>query len=488
MKKRLIPLLSILYIFFSAPVIAAVTPGGEGAFEVSESSWGSALTRDGPSGVFFKGKWKASVLVGEPLKVVGMKWRVGSSVNYDGNTYSTDGSPEQCNYIPQSVINNIEIIDLEIVGTIPNPWTDEAFLFINADSMFKPGNDGNWSKTNLTLPASPDWKNFLYSSPYLTPLPWSSVSEGDAKNIMRDGFIMEDIAISKLSFNMTPVRLWLLKNKCDEEEKMQEAVTGSRYSLEEREQLNDEYDGPSVIDNIVDLWDQFTAEETDFESDVASVAEYREGLAQQDHEAEEIRSIELERIKSIGVEEQSHAKSKITNPIEYFGYGPSYSGKDYERDYRLIISICRGMVNLSPPRWDCDIPSHSNTERYYGGYVNSVFDSGEMLSADYDDVKYLFFSKIFYDRSSLDSERALMGENFSLSMNKYEVKNLVSGKKYQMKYLYSDTMFFKQFRFDTVQDAREARDWLIKVMMYKTNEAIEVLEIEPRLISTKTYE
>jgi len=290
MKKLLIQLFTILYIVFNTSAIAGVTPGGEGEFEVDESSmlgfWGNVLTRDGPSGVYFKGKWKASVLVGEPLKVVGMKWQVGNSVRYDGSIYSTDGSLEQCNYIPQSVINNIEIIDLEIVGTIANPWTDEAFLFINADAMFKPGNNGNWGKTNLTLPASPDWENFLYSSPYSTSLPWSSVSEEDAKNIMRDGFIMEDITISKLSFNMTPVRLWLLKNECEEEEKIQEALTGSRYSLEEREQLESEDTGTSLLDDVTNLWDEFTAEETDFESDVASVDEYREDLSQQKVEVE----------------------------------------------------------------------------------------------------------------------------------------------------------------------------------------------------------
>ncbi|NOQ77321.1 MAG: hypothetical protein GQ475_05960 [Methylococcaceae bacterium] len=280
MKKLLLQLFTILTIVFNTLAPAGVTPGGEGEFEVDESSmlgfWGNVLTRDGPSGVNFKGKWKASVLVGEPLKVVGMKWQVGNSVRYDGSIYSTDGSLEQCNYIPQSVINNIEIIDLEIVGTIANPWTDEAFLFINADAMFNPDNNGSWGKTNLTLPASPDWKNLFYTSPHSTSLPWSSVSEKDAKNIMRDGIEMKDIAISKLSFNMTPVRLWLLKNECEEEEQVEE-FPQSEFS-DELEQLGSEDTRTSLIDDMTNLWDEFTTEETDFERELAGEENSVDGL------------------------------------------------------------------------------------------------------------------------------------------------------------------------------------------------------------------
>ena len=279
--------------------------------------------------------------MGEPLKVVGMKWKIGNGVQFNGTTYTSDGSAEECTYIPQSVINRIEIIDLEIEGTVVGPGVDDfnnpIYLHINADTMFKPGNGNQWGKSNLTLPASPDWDGMFYSSRIGSISQyWSAISGKDAKNIMRKGFSLRDIKISHLSFNMTPVRLWLLKNKCDENEIVQEALTGTRELADEKVPLanTDTENSTSLFDDVTKLWDELTTEETDFEkelseagntddtsfeSQLAGVESHRDAL-EKERQKELLRQAEIERKRQEKIRLESERLAKLA--LEDKGYVP----------------------------------------------------------------------------------------------------------------------------------------------------------------------
>jgi hypothetical protein len=193
--KIILPFITLIFVSLFTTKITAIEIGGKGEFEMSAAGGTNyqSISVDGPSDANFKGKWKVDVLMGEPLKVLSVKWKVGSSVKFKGKHYSSTASPDNCeNYIPQKIIDNIKIIDFEIKGDVhENTTEDYAYLFINADAMAKSGGLNKYGKTNLTVPSSPEWGELFRSSNYKSL--WTSYDENSAKNIVKDNFTLSNI-------------------------------------------------------------------------------------------------------------------------------------------------------------------------------------------------------------------------------------------------------------------------------------------------------
>lgn len=307
----------IIFSLFMVTIGQAET-GGEGEFQFTENEaagWHLRINhghQNQPHGVEFKGKWRVSTLVGEPLKIVSVKWKVGDSVRFNGNHYSSTAAKCE-DYIPQSVIDKIRIIDFEIGGTVieisenqnPIRYTElehngdlphsTVFLFINADAMAKSGGLTEWGKSNLTVPSSPDWGDLFYENmEHRTVHAFmrenlgflSGYTSGDtAKSIVRAGFDLAKIKITKLQYNMESVRAWLAKNECEKKKKEKER---------QKPETNSGSQLTGANRNPVDS----------FEEQLAAVETYRAGINRQKAEAEKKRQALLK------LQEQELAKAR----------------------------------------------------------------------------------------------------------------------------------------------------------------------------------
>ena len=228
----------MVFFILSPNISARLLPGGEGKVEFDDDGYQYSRSNY-PHGVEFTGKWEAGVLMGEPTKVLSLRWSIGGSVIIDGTTYHSMGSPtDQCDtYVPQSVIDQVRISDIEVVGRLkpkghnnftkiglPDPtkdlwakWKKDYnywYLFISGDAMGPPGKDGEFGPGNLAVPASPEWEELFHYDRWMTD---SFVRAELAKNVMRNGFDLDDIRISRIEYNLGPVHAYLASRKCEKE-------------------------------------------------------------------------------------------------------------------------------------------------------------------------------------------------------------------------------------------------------------------------------
>lgn len=381
-----------LLLFFSIVISVFVTTGaiaaelgGKGEFELSDVDVSTArfmngsLDDDGPTNVHFRGQWKVSVLMGEPLKVLSVKWKVGSGVKFKGKHYSSTASPDNCeSYIPQKIIDKIEIIDFEIKGFL-DTW---IHLFINADAMAKSGGLNEYGKTNLTLPSSPDWSEIFIGNLWGLGIPYD-LDADHAKNLVKQGISFYRIEISKLEFNKTPVRLWLAKNKdrCKKEEPETVDVVPSEIAQAELNEALD--DSASFIDAVTDFVNDVFTSQSDFENELDDIESHRDKLRQE--RAEVNRQLEIRRQKELKeklhleelarIKRQQQAKEDhlfipyegTTSSFKYYLklYGYKKHGQIIiEAEYESVSPFKNGLAKV------CKYYKHDNTIRPKFAFIN----------------------------------------------------------------------------------------------------------------------
>ena len=108
-----------------------------------------------------------------------------------------------------------------------------------------------------------------------------------------------------------------------------------------------------------------------------------------------------------------------------------------------------------------------------------IFDIISILTSDFD-FKYLFFSKVFdYEGFPVVYGRKPMWRvGYNSTGSKLSVKDLATNRKYEMLLLQQPGRKLIENR-PSVQSAVDIKDWLSKVMMYKTSGTIKILEIQP---------
>ncbi len=296
MNNKILSIICIaFFLFFNTNTFANNKPGGEGEFEL----WGEGGHNK------FKGTWKVYSLMGEPVKVLHVKWMATTSIDFENSIYSSTAMG--CSYIPQEVINKVTVVDFKIIGYVNTigineflTYSSAVVLVISGDVLAKPGFE-TYGENNLTVPASPDWGS-LFKKDIFFLMP--SVSEQEAKAIMKARFTLNDIRIHKIKYNYLPVRTWLSNNKDRCEKKEEEKEDGT-------------------LDQLADYFNEVTSEATDFESALESMESSDDGdfgsqLAQVDGYRDELKRqrIELERKRREALIESFKRNGlQITTPV-----------------------------------------------------------------------------------------------------------------------------------------------------------------------------
>lgn len=236
-RTNMLPYIVLCGIMLHAEIGEAGELGGRGAYELSRNLLDvdpALISKDksGPHGISFKGDWKLWTLLGEPVKVMKARWKNGDSVTYEDKLYSSKGSIEQCNYVPQRVIDDIRIYDFAITGRVVPLNADHfyikdakgnnvsinrtQYLTLGGDAMAKSGGTTEYGEMNFAVPGSPDWDELFTRKD--KGREWF-VKEGEAKNIVKQGFDLADIRITKMKFDLSGVSNWLSQNKCEKKQK-----------------------------------------------------------------------------------------------------------------------------------------------------------------------------------------------------------------------------------------------------------------------------